>query len=42
MCMECGCNNNSVKPVGPLTGKPTATPEGLYEGVGGTVTWPTK
>lgn len=40
--MACGCNNNAVKPAGPLNGKPTKTPEGQYEGIGGTVSWPAK
>ena len=41
MCVSCGCDSNMAKPSGKLDGKPTATPEGSYEGVGGTVTWPT-
>jgi hypothetical protein len=40
--MSCGCNNNAVKVTEKLDGKPTATPEGSYNGVGGTVKWPTK
>jgi len=42
MCASCGCNNNAVKATGKLDGKPTETPYGEYEGVGGTITWPTK
>ena len=37
MCVECGCNSTMIgKPSDKLDGKPTATPEGLYKGVGGT------
>lgn len=37
MCKECGCNKTAVgKLDDKLTGKPTATPTGLYKGVGGT------
>ena len=37
MCKECGCDKNMVgKPSSKLDGKPTKTPYGQYEGVGGT------
>jgi hypothetical protein len=37
MCKECGCNSNAIGGTPDnLTGKPTATPYGLYKGVGGT------
>jgi len=37
MCVECGCNSTAIGGTPEnLTGKPTATPYGLYKGVGGT------
>ena len=37
MCVQCGCNSTAIgKLDDKLTGKPTATPTGLYNGVGGT------
>ena len=37
MCAECGCSATMIgKPADKLTGKPTKTPYGEYEGVGGT------
>ena len=36
MCKQCGCDKSSIGKINTnLTGKPTATPEGLYKGVGG-------
>lgn len=37
MCKQCGCDKNAKGTLNDkLTGKPTKTPYGLYEGVGGT------
>ena len=37
MCIECGCQATAVtKNTDKLTGKPTKSPYGEYEGVGGT------
>ena len=37
MCKECGCSDNSVtKGETTKNGKPTKSPYGEYEGVGGT------
>jgi hypothetical protein len=37
MCVECGCNATAIGKLNDkLTGKPTKTPYGEYEGVGGT------
>ena len=37
MCVECGCNKNIIGAASDkLTGKPTKSPYGEYEGVGGT------
>jgi hypothetical protein len=37
MCKSCGCGKNMIgKASDKLTGKPTKTPYGEYEGVGGT------
>lgn len=37
MCVKCGCTKNTIGQVNTnLTGKPTASPEGLYAGQGGT------
>ena len=41
MCLNCGCDREFVGTptgMGKLDGKPTATPEGSYTGVGGTKT----
>lgn len=43
MCKECGCQKTMVgKAAGKLDGKPTATPTGLYKGIGGSLKWPKK
>ena len=37
MCAECGCNATAIGKLNDnLTGKPTQSPYGEYEGVGGT------
>ena len=37
MCAACGCNKNAIGGTPEnLTGKPTKSPYGEYEGVGGT------
>ena len=37
MCVECGCNSTAIGKLNDkLTGKPTKSPYGEYEGVGGT------
>jgi hypothetical protein len=37
MCVECGCTKSAIGGANDkLTGKPTKSPYGEYEGVGGT------